>query len=448
MNNQQMTCRAGAVVLALGVLAGCGGGEDDATSEPAVAAEVATDDDAANDVAAIGVDDAAAAAPVTTERATDTLPPVGATVGLEEWGDDVAAAWSTLLDDRTAAAIRFIEAVTTGGARFDATQLVYADLVAATDRFEQSLPGGSGDARLDAALETLLDGLAQERDLAAGGLALGESEPDRIRDELERAGDAGFPGTDYGAIYVQFDELEPVFTSACFELQDLMTSSGLPVLDCTGSGSGDAADDAAAEVATDSPTSEETGAVFADLPPGVHEFTVFGPGLTIETTEPLVVRTGVDFIVFRPGRDEGPDVTLVAPTAIDPTTIDQDPGRASWGPVPDDFGAWLDALPVEIESTSTIDLAGTAAAVFVVRADPDALDAAVGNPDFLPVLAWSGDPATDAQFELAPVTSFATTYFIEWPRPGGRLFLTVEVDDPSADPTGWIVDLLAGVVAP
>lgn len=372
----------------------------------------------------------------------DTLPPVSPDDDLESWGGAIARSWATLLDDRTAAAIAAVEAQTTGAHRFDYTQQLFAAEVAAFDRWSASLPGPSGNGRLDELVDVLVAEAETEQELAAAGLALGEQDPERSRAELDEVGE-DLPASAYGAAYVRWAESGAALATACFDLQAAMLDLGLTLLDCTGSGT--ETDAIESEQATDDPTSSPTGMLFADLPAGVHDFTVFEPGLVIETELDAVVSTGPDFVVFKDGRDEELEVGFVAPLAVVPSTMAEDPGLSTWEEVPEDLGGWIDELPVTSEP---VDVPGLDA-MWALRADPDRMLDAVGNPEFTPIMIFDGRPNTTdgGRFQLVPVLGFGATYVGELRRDADRLIVFAVVEDGAdpADPTEFIGRLVAGL---
>lgn len=366
-------------------------------------------------------DDAASVVAEAASTSTSTEPS-GSTESIEpaEWARDVATAWSELLQSRAVAASAAIAASGAGVGRVERTQQLYDAEIASFDAFGSALPEPIGDPTLDEPLDALVTAAEAVRDAAATGRDLGAIDSQGTQAELDEAGDAGLPDTEYGAAYIGYTELEGPLIDACFALQDAMISSDLEFVDCTGSS---VDTEAATGTATEGldPTATPTGsATYVDLEPGDHVFDVFEAGLTVETTERVLVSTSVDHVGFRPVDGASIDVVVTdVGGVVVPDSLDADPGlQAYTDSLPDDIASWLAELPVDVVDEGTIDVGGAEVPFWEVEAS-DAVDG-----EFLSLAFFDGSPEAGsfASVGLPPLPGARLT-LVEWTRRDDRLLI-------------------------
>lgn len=389
------------------------------------------------------VDDSAAA--------TTKVTPTDSTVGpdLATWANGVTTAWADLLQSRAEAAAAAIAAVGAGATRVERTQPFYDAEIAAFDAFLAAVPPSTGDPTLDEPLDELVAAAAAVRDAAAAGRDVGAADPTAAQAQLDEAGDAGLPDTEYGAAFIAYGELEGPLIDACFALQDAMIAADLQFVDCTGSG-------VDVELATESategldPTVTATGsATQVELGPGTHVFDVFEAGLTVEMTEPRLVSSSVDHVGFRPVEGAPVDVVVTDPGGVVVAgSVQGDPGLLEYtDELPDDMASWLAELPVTIVDEGTMAVGGAEMAYWEI----EAADPAGG--EFVSLAYFDGSPETGsfAGVGLPPFPGARLT-LVEWTRADDRLLIhwLLEGDPGSEVPdetAGFIDAVLASIVA-
>jgi hypothetical protein len=338
-----------------------------------------------------------------------TAPPGAAETG---WVTGMTAAWKEWSSARGAAADSWLEGGAYGDDLLERTQPFYEAEVDAIDALTAAVGPESGIPSVDAAVEALLAVVAEMAEAATAAHDLGADDPEAVRVEVAAASDAA--ATPYGAAYVAYSELEGDLIGACFGLQDAMEAAGMGLLDCTGS--------------SDSTTTR--GEV---LEPGLHRFEDFGPGLTVETDQPVIAFETPDEVGFSDPDPESYFFAVVADAEfVDPASLSIDPSEHDYIPAPDDLGAWLSEFPITVVDEGTVPIGGAEVNYWAVEPDVDAVVEALGEPTVVELARYdvSVEQFTAAGVIVIPAPGYRVA-LAEWRRGDERLLVYWFAEPPT-----------------
>lgn len=339
--------RAGIVAATfLVVAAACGGSDDSSGHVDGTAVDTGT---ASIATPAVDTETASSAMPATTEAAPTTEPAPTATpepsagpLPVAEWAEAMRTAWTTYLTAKIEGLVAVDGARRQGIHFFDAMRSLVAIDLEALEAYAAALDVQADDPAIDASADPMRAVIANKVTVARTVHDLAEQDPDRVRQEIddaEAASPGSLPDTPWGDAFTTYNDDDSAARqeAACFDLQDAIHAAGHGLVDCVGS-------------SIDVPTAGDL------LEPGVHELSVFTPGLTLDLARPTVVLEAGDFVEVKDADSPVSAEFLAIDEVVDPTGL-ADPESQPTMPIPDDLAPWLAQFPVMVLAEGTVDTA-------------------------------------------------------------------------------------------
>ena len=408
-------------VALLIVVAACGGSDDDASGD----AEAGTPVTKPASTEALATTDAVPTTtpePDTTEAADDGSLPAA------EWADSMTTAWTAYLTAQVAGLTEFEEARLQGVHFFDVTHAQASTELEALEAYATALDVEADDPALDASADPMRAVVDQQAALVRTLRELGEEDADRVRQEIDdsiAANSGPLPSTPWGDAFAASanDELSALEESACFDLQDAIEGAGLGLVDCAGS-------------SIDFPPIGDL------LEPGVHEFAVFEPGLTLELAQPTIVLEAADFVEVSDPESPVSAKFVAIDEVVDPASL-SNPDSQTTIPIPDDLGPWLAEFPVTVLDESTVDTATGPARYWDLQIDAERAAELAPGSFFIELARYAVNDSFDS-YSLIGGPPVADEHFIivDWRRGEDRtLVYGIEnLDQPLFE---WIQTMLS-----